>query len=152
MGLSEKIENLAKEALSSESHFLVNVVVSLKQGAGKVTIVIDGDNGITIDDCAVFSRKLGKLLEDQGEDVTLEVTTPGVDQPLKLKRQFTRNIGRSLKVQRKDKSVDTGKLVVVNDESIDLEREEKEGKSKTVKHVAIPFSEIERAIVQVSFK
>lgn len=155
MNLNENIANLAKQALFNESQFLVDVVVSSKQGPQKVTVVLDGDRGITIDDCATVSRTLLKLLEEQGmagDYFTLEVTTPGVDHPLKMKRQYVKNIGRSVKVQLNDKSVALGKLVAVDVDRITLEHEEKEGKTKTIKKTALPFSEIERAIVQVSFK
>ena len=155
MILNENIANLATGALSDESQFLVDVVVSSKQGPQKVTVTLDGDKGITIDECAAVSRKLLAILEEQGavgDNFTLEVTTPGVDHPLKMKRQYVKNIGRTLKVQLKDKSVETGKLVEVNEEVLALERPEKEGKKMELKKIVIPFSEIERAIVQVSFK
>ena len=155
MFLNEKIANLAQQALSEENQFLLEVIVSSKNGPKKVTVILDGDQGITIEDCAVVSRRLLKLLEEHGlmeEGFTLEITTPGLDHPLKLKRQYVKNIGRGLKVQLKDKSVENGKLVEVNEEAIALEQEIKEGKNTELKKTALPFSEIERAIVQVSFK
>jgi ribosome maturation factor RimP len=155
MILKENIENWARQALLNESQFLVDVVVSSKQGPQKVTVMLDGDHGITIDDCAAISRKLLSVLEDQGDigdNFTLEVTTPGVDHPLKMKRQYIRNIGRMVKVQRTDKTVEQGKLAAVNEDTLALEREEKNGKVKELRKIVVPFSEIERAIVQISFK
>ena len=67
MILKENIENWARQALLNESQFLVDVVVSSKQGPQKVTVMLDGDHGITIDDCATLSRKLLNVLEEQGE-------------------------------------------------------------------------------------
>jgi ribosome maturation factor RimP len=155
MILKENIENWARQALLNESQFLVDVVVSSKQGPQKVTVMLDGDHGITIDDCAAISRKLLSVLEGQGDigdNFTLEVTTPGVDHPLKMKRQYIRNIGRMVKVQRTDKTVEQGKLAAVNEDTLALEREEKNGKVKELRKIVVPFSEIERAIVQISFK
>jgi ribosome maturation factor RimP len=155
MILKENIENWARQALLNESQFLVDVVVSSKQGPQKVTVILDGDQGITIDDCATVSRKLQGVLEEQGDvgdNFTLEVTTPGVDHPLKMKRQYVKNVGRQLKVQLTDKMVEQGKLTAVDEATLVLEREEKNGKVKEVKKIVVPFSEIERAIVQVSFK
>lgn len=154
MDLKEKLENLVQSALSSESHFVVDLIVSAKHGQGKVTVILDGDQGITIDDCAHVGRKLGKAMDELGlrEHYTLDVTTPGVDHSLKLSRQYHKHIGRSLKVQLRDKTIETGRLVGVRDEHIDLERNEKEGKASVVKKFTFPFSEIERAFVQVSFK
>ncbi len=155
MFLNEKIANLAQQALLGENQFLLEVVISSKHGPKKVTVILDGDQGVTIDDCATVSRRLLKSLEEQSlmeEGFTLEVTTPGLDHPLKLKRQYVKNIGRALKVQLKDKQVESGKLVEVSEEAIALEQEIKEGKKTELKKTALPFSEIERAIVQVSFK
>jgi len=155
MILKENIDNWARQALLDESQFLVDAVVSSKQGPSKVTVILDGDHGITIDDCASVSRRLLKIMEEQGsmaENLTLEVTTPGVDHPLKMKRQYVKNTGRVVKIQLKDKTVELGKLVEVNDDAVVLEREEKNGQGKELKKITVPFSEIERAIVQVSFK
>ena len=155
MFLNEKIANLARQALLSESHFLVNAVVSSKQSPKKVTVILDGDQGITIDDCARVSRTLLKSLEEDEEfrdGFTLEVTTPGLDHPLKLQRQFVKNIGRGLRVQLKDKTVEKGKLVQVSEEAIALEQEIQDGKKKELKRTALLFSEIDKAIVQISFK
>ncbi len=155
MILNEKIANLAQQALSGENQFLLDVIVSSKNGPKKVTVILDGDQAITIEDCALVSRGLLKLLEEQGvmdEGFTLEVTTPGLEHPLKLKRQYVKNIGRDLKVQLKDKRVENGKLVAVAEETIALEQEIKEGKKKELRKTELPISEIERAIVQISFK
>ena len=155
MVLNETIANLALQALSDESQFLVDVRVSSKNGPQKITVVVDGDHGITIDDCAAVSRQLLKLLEAEpgmSESFTLEVTTPGLEHPLKLRRQYFRNVGREMKVQMNDKTVELGKLAAVSEVGIVLEREEKEGKIRALKKIELSFSEIERAIVQVSFK
>src|SRR5258706_4781835 len=155
MILKENIDNWARQALLDESQFLVDAVVSSKQGPSKVTVILDGDRGITIDDCASVSRRLLKIMEEHGsmaENLTLEVTAPGVDHPLKMKRQYVKNTGRVVKIQLKDKTVELGKLVEVNDDTVVLEREEKNGQGKELKKITVPFSEIERAIVQVSFK
>ena len=156
MVLNENIANLARKALLGENQFLLDVVVSSKHGPKKVTVILDGDQGITIEDCAAVSRRLLQSLEEDGmlseEGLTLEVTTPGLDHPLKMKRQYVKNIGRSLKVQLKDKSVENGKLVEVTEEGIGLELDVKVGQKSEKKKTEVPFSEIERAIVQVSFK
>ena len=133
MNLNENIENWALQALSDQSQFLVGVVVSSKHGPQKATVTLDGDRAITIDDCAAVSRKLLSILEAHGvvtDDLTLEVTTPGVDHPLKMKRQYVRNIGRNLKVQLNDKTVELGELLEVSEDSVTLGQEQKNGKVK----------------------
>jgi ribosome maturation factor RimP len=151
--IRSKLSDLATEVLNP-SLFLVEVVASAKN-LSKITIVIDGDHGVTIDDCSNLSRALSAKLDELdfgSNNYVLEVTTPGLDHPLKLKRQFHKNLGRGLKVHRKDKSIILGKLVRATDESVILNQEVKEGKVMVGKELAIPFEEIEKAFVMVSFK
>jgi ribosome maturation factor RimP len=160
MDLKEKISEIAQQALQDAHHFLVDVVVSSKLGPGKITVIMDGDHGVTIDDCAAVSRAISKSLDEQAviaDSFTLEVTTPGVDQPLKMKRQFIRNIGRGLSVRTKTQKVERGTLIAVHDDSIGLalsdEGDHKHKKAKTEgATIVLPFSEIEKATVQISFK
>lgn len=152
MDLKEKIKELTLAAVTNPAHFLVEVVVS-KHKPWKFTVVVDGDQGITIDDCAVLSRALNDLLETHITDpYTLEVSTPGLDHPLKLKRQYQKNIGRGLKVVRKDKTIVSGELKESEGEKIVIEAASGQGKKAEVKRIEIPFDEIEKAFVTVSFK
>jgi ribosome maturation factor RimP len=152
MDLKEKIKELAQTNLADSAHFIVDVIVS-KHKPMKFTIILDGDKGITVDDCANLSNKLndtlGSLIEEQ---YLLEVSTPGLDHPLKLHRQFVKNVGRGLKVNTTAKKVITGKLTGAETEKIILETENKEGKKGETKLIEIPFTEIEKAFVTVSFK
>ena len=156
MDVVEKIKDLAQSHLKDESHFVVDVILS-KHKPYKVTVVLDGDHGITIDDCSLLSRALSEDLDSIDlikDNYTLEVGTPGLDQPLKLKRQFAKNVGRNLKVHQKNKTIVQGLLQETDDEKIVLEIEvnNKGSKKKEFTQIEIPFSEIEKAIVMVSFK
>lgn len=152
MDLKEKIKELTLASLSNPAHFLVDVIVS-KHKPMKFTVILDGDNGITIDDCALVSRAINESLESLVEDqYALEVSTPGLDHPLKLNRQFTKNKGRKLKVHLTSKSIVLGTLQEVTDDKIALDSEVKEGKKTETKAMEIPFTEIEKAFVTVSFK
>jgi ribosome maturation factor RimP len=152
MDLKENIKELAEKSLVNPVHFLVEVVVS-KHKPWKFTVIVDGDQGITIDDCAALSRALNESLETEISDpYTLEVSTPGLDHPLKLKRQYKKNIGRGLKVVRKDKSIVNGIMKQTEEEKIVIETETGQGKKTEVKIIEIPFIEIEKAFVTVSFK
>ena len=152
MDLKEKIKDLAEKSLTNPAHFLVEVVVS-KHKPWKFTVIVDGDQGITIDDCAALSRALNKSLESEISDpYTMEVSTPGLDHPLKLKRQYKKNIGRGLKVVGKDKRIVNGTLKQTEEEKIVIETEIGQGKKIEVKIIEIPFTEIEKAFVTVSFK
>ena len=153
--LNERITYLAQHALSSEAHFLVDVIVSINRGPTKVTVVLDGDQGITIDDCSSVSRSISKGIEDENlinENYTLEVTTPGLDQPLKLSRQYVKNRGRELKVHLKDKKIIEGLLKEATAERITLEYEAKGDKKKERKIMELVYADIVKAFVKVSFK
>ena len=145
---------LAGSSLLNPSQFLVDVVTS-NRNFSKITVILEGDQGVTIEDCTRISRELSKKLDeiDFGADhYVLEVTTPGLDHPLKLKRQFQKNVGRSLKVHRQDKSILQGKLTSADEMKIILTQEVNEGKVIQKKEVVLPYEEIEKAFVMVSFK
>jgi ribosome maturation factor RimP len=154
MELGEEIRRIISTTLADPNQFIVDVVVTGHKGPKKVLVVIDGDQGATIDDCANLSRELSKKFDNTqlfDESYLLEVSTPGLDQPLKLKRQYFKNIGRRVKVKLSE-SVAEGKLVEVNEGSIRIDQEIGTGKQKEIKTVEIPFSEIEKTFVIVSFK
>jgi ribosome maturation factor RimP len=155
MDVVEKIKDLAQSHLKDSGHFVVDVILS-KHKPYKVTVILDGDQGITIDDCSLLSRALSEDLDNVDlikDSYTLEVGTPGLDQPLKLKRQYAKNAGRQVKVHRKDKTIVQGLLKEIYDDKIVLETELiVKGKKKEFTLTDIPFSEIEKAIVMVSFK
>ena len=164
------ITDLLKPYLNDDQIYIVDIqVVGRKGGRIKVTILLDSDAGITIDECADISRKLGGQMDELnffGEaPFTLEVSSPGVDYPLTFPRQYIRNIGRQLVVILMDGSSRKGKLESITDEYIVLDIEpEKKSKSKKKKEAdlttealavgptPIPFSQIKKANVEVSFK
>lgn len=153
MELDKKIRGIA-EGLISPDVFVVDVILS-KHRPMKIAVLLDGDSGVTIDDCSKLSRQLAEELDKEEsalENYILEVGTPGLDHPLKLIRQYKKNIGRELKVQLKDKSQCQGKLTASGEDKITLETEVKEGKKTQVKTIEVPYSEIEKAFVMVSFK
>lgn len=154
MDVVEEIRNLATGNLSPDK-FVVEVLISGKKIPKRVMVILDGDHGITIDDCADLSRVLSKELDERAffgdENYMLEVSTPGLDQPLKLKRQYYKNIGRSLRVKSQE-TISEGRLKEVTDDKIVLEQETGSGKKKEVKDIEIPFSSIDKAFVLASFK
>jgi ribosome maturation factor RimP len=154
MEFAEEIKNIITRKLAGPDQFLVDVVVKGHKGPKKVLIIIDSDKGITIDDCANLSRELSKELDDLqlfDDSYMLEVSTPGLDQPLRLMRQYYKNIGRRVKVVVQQQAIE-GKLVEVGGEKIKLEQEIGTGKQKETKIVELSFSEIEKTFVLVSFK
>ena len=154
MDLTAEIRQLVEPTLAPDQ-FIVDVVVSAKKGPGKVLILVDGDQGITIDSCAEISRQLSKTLDERnlmGDNYLLEVSTPGVDHPLKMKRQYGKHVGRSLRIKLQDGSQVEGKLAALNEEAITLNQEIGSGKKKETKTVSVPFAAVDKTFVLVSFK
>jgi ribosome maturation factor RimP len=126
-------------------------VVSESKIRRKVSVFLDADQGITIDQCTEVSRKLGHELEEIIEEAfTLEVSSPGADSPLKLERQYVKNIGRSLRIVMLDGTELKGKLTGVDGDQIHLETEAK--KKVKSEAVTLNLAEIKEAKVIISFK
>jgi ribosome maturation factor RimP len=155
MEIVDDIKNIVTRKLTDSTQFLVDVIVKGYKGPQKVLVVIDSDKGVTIDECANLSRELSKAFDETHlfpHSYMLEVSTPGLDQPLKLKRQYYKNLGRSIKVVSKDQRYFEGKLMEVTDELIRVEQEIGTGKSKEKTIAEVPFSQIDKTFVLISFK
>ena len=154
MEFAEEIKNIITRKLADPNQFLVDVIVKGHKGPKKVLIIIDSDKGVTIDDCANLSREISKAFDDLQlfeDSYMLEVSTPGLDHPLRLARQYYKNIGRRVKVVTHQQAVE-GKLVEVGEEKIKLEQEIGAGKHKETKIIELSFLEIDKTFVLVSFK
>ena len=97
-----KLEGIVQSALSARNAFLVGFAERRERGLRIVQVFIDTDDGITIAECAEISRDLGGTMEAQNvinEPYELEVSSPGIEKPLKLLRQYKKNVGRKFKIQ-----------------------------------------------------
>lgn len=151
MALVETVRSIVDEAIVSTDCFLVDLAVSDSKIRRKVTIYLDSDSGITIDQCTKISRALGQQLEEVIDGAfTLEVSSPGADSPLKLERQYTKNIGRDLKILKTDLSEIKGKLTSVEAGFITIEPQAK--KKVKLDDITMPITEIKEAKVIISFK
>lgn len=117
--------------------FIVDLSLNLGQ-KNILAVKVDTDAGITLDTCAAISRKLGYALDTLPEmdmSYTLEVSSPGVGYPLKLRRQYVQNLGRNLKVTLEDLSKVSGKIREVLEAGVLLEQQAppQTGKAKAVK-------------------
>jgi ribosome maturation factor RimP len=154
MAFRDKVSDILGEALKEkESLFLVDLTIT---ETFKVIVTLDGDNGVNLQDCIDVSRAIENNLDREEQDFSLEVASAGVSTPLKLVRQYRKNIGRTLKVKTTTETIEA-KLEGVNDENVTLSwtaREPKKiGKGKeTVEHKReVPFSDIKEAIVTIIF-
>lgn len=151
----ENIQQLLTDCIPDKNLFIVGVQVSDSAVKQKVTVIADGDQGISIDQCATISRRLGRRIEENyGEEIsyTLEVTSPGADQPLLYPRQYKRHVGRKIKVVLQDGSEKVGTLDEVTSTGIDLSEEIKEKKKISIQPVQINFSDIAKSTIVISFK
>lgn len=155
MEIVDEIKNIVEGKLTGTNQFLVDVIVKGHKGPQKVLVVIDSDKGVTIDECADLSRELSKAFDDTQlftHSYMLEVSTPGLDQPLRLKRQYLKNVGRGVKIVKREQQLIEGKLIEVTDELLKVEQEVQVGKTKEKVMVEVPFSDIDKTFVLISFK
>lgn len=124
----------------------------------RLELFIDCDSGLTLDKCQKISRFLESHFDEAGwlgESYVLEVSSPGLGRPLKLHRQYVKNIGRSLELTLEGGEVKTGPLKAVDAESISIEETivAKEGKKKKKEVVLteIPFGHIKKAMIVIVF-
>ncbi len=110
-----KILELVNNALEGSDKFLVNLKITPDN---RIYVDIDGDNGVTIDDCIELSRAIESQLDRDEEDFALDVSSAGADQPLKLIRQYRKNVGRDLEVVTIDGERAEGTLEDASDEGI----------------------------------
>ena len=149
----QQIQSWVEEILTE---FPELFLVSLKiKPTNNIKVFIDGDNGFSIDSCKRINRRLYKTIEEaliypEG-DFSLEVSSPGVTEPLKLHRQYNKNIGRDIEIVFKDDTSKIGTLLTVADEDIIIEHTEGKGKKAVVQQVVIPFANIKSAIIQLKF-
>jgi len=151
----EQIENLIKPKIDEEDLFQVEVAVS---SSNKISVFIDGDKGVTIDQCMALSRFIEQNLDRDEEDYELDVSSAGLDLPLKVKRQYIKNIGRSVAIILKNGQKLTGKIVKANDDGIDLEVEKnvvlegKKRKQQITEIMPLSYSDIKSTKIVVSFR
>ena len=131
--------------------FLVNMRI---KPTNNIKVFLDADGGLSIDKSARLNRRLYALIEESGlfpeGDFSLEVSSPGVDEPLTSIRQYRKNIGRIVAVSPADGGADiTSKLAEVADDHIVLEV--KVPKKKETTTVAVPLEEIKKIVVQIVF-
>lgn len=149
----QKLEKLVNEILADEpEYFLVSLRI---KPTNNVKVFIDGDQGLAIEKCVRFNRKLYKLIEEsamypEGE-FSLELSSPGVDEPLKMHRQYVKNIGRDVEISFHDDTKKEGKLLSLTEADLILENTEGKGKKAITQQLVIPFEKIKTTIVQTKF-
>ena len=154
MTFKDKVNGLVVEAfLEKPSVFLIDLTIT---DSFKIIVNLDGDNGVVLQDCIDISRAIENNLDREEQDFSLEVASVGVGSPLKMIRQYKKNVGRTLIVKLATETIEA-ELVEANDNFIILSwkaREAKKlgkGKETVQKRQEIPYTDIKEAIVTVTF-
>ena len=154
MTFKEKVNALVGEALLDRpSVFLTDLTIT---DAFKIIVSLDGDNGVALQDCIEISRTIENNLDREEQDFSLEVASVGVGSPLKLVRQYKKNVGRTLIVKTGAEIIEA-ELVEATDVFIILSWEAREpkkigkGKETVQKELKLPYGDIKEAIVTVTF-
>jgi ribosome maturation factor RimP len=155
MSFKETVKVLLDEALSQKpSMFLIDLVVTEDN---KISITLDDDNGVVLQDCMVVSRAIEHELDKDALEYSIDVASAGVSTPLKFIRQYKKNVSRNIKVTTNELDKIEAKLIEADDDKITLEWQSREpkkvgkGKETVNNKKEIAYAEIKEAIVLISF-
>ena len=155
MTFKNKVQEVLDAALAERKElFLIDLSIN---DANKISVVLDGDLGINLQDCIDISRAVENNLDREEQDFSLEVASAGISSPLKLIRQYKKNIGRTLKVKTNSLEEIEAQLTMANDEKITIEWQAREpkkigkGKETVDKKLELSYVNIKEAIVIISF-
>ncbi len=142
-----KVLDIVKSALEGSDKFLVSMKITPDN---RIFVDIDGDNGINIDDCIELSRTLEKQLNRDEEDFELNVSSAGADAPLKMPRQYRRQIGRDLTVETFEGKSYEGTLADCDEQRFTIRTK---GSKKVAPQVlTFDYAGVKSAKVVLSFK
>ncbi|MFY1045264.1 ribosome assembly cofactor RimP [Chryseobacterium sp. GP-SGM7] len=155
MEFRKNIETLLNDFLQTrEDLFLID----LKFSAGDdITVILDGDHGVTVQDCLDASRAIEFNMDREEHDFSLQVMSAGLSEPLSMPRQFQKNIGREIEILLADSSTIEGELAKADEEKITLvlryrkPKEVGKGKVDVEEEKEISYSEIKKALVVLKF-
>jgi len=142
------IESIVNDYLGEGDKFMVEVFVNK---ANVINVLVDGDDGISINECVKVSRQIESRYDRDVEDYELKVSSPGLDRPFKLFRQYRKYVGKKIEVLTKEDKKEIGVLKSLTEKLIELEV--LVGKKKKEKEImTIPFDDILETKAVISFK
>jgi ribosome maturation factor RimP len=145
----DHIKELAGDWLNGTDKYLV--ALKIKPG-NRILVFIDGDHGVTIEDCVKLSRHIESNLDRDKDDFELQVSSSGADQPLIMPRQYIKHTGRHIRVTTADDVQNTGILELCNDDGITIKVAGDKKKKEPEKTVFIAFRDIKESKIELSFK
>ncbi|MCK5537545.1 MAG: ribosome assembly cofactor RimP [Bacteroidales bacterium] len=150
----QKLENQIEQILEGSNKFLVDLKLS---SSNIIRVFIDGDSGVSVDDCIKLSRRIEEEYDRDSEDFELQVSSAGLDTPLRHIRQFIKNIGRDIKIQTQKDDQFTAKLLSAKDNTIELEHKfmqkapNAKKKSEVIENISLKIDDIKSAKIVISF-
>lgn len=147
------LQERAERLISAEKDlFLVEIKI---KPTNNIKIYIDGDQGVSVDKLVSYNRKLYREIEEEkifpNGDFSLELSSPGLDEPLKLHRQYLKNVGRAVEVILIDGIKTEGVLRSVSESEITVEETKGKGKKMETHTHVIPFVNIKTTKIQIKF-
>jgi ribosome maturation factor RimP len=156
MNIDSQIQAIEQRVMALIDPDPENFLVEVKIRPGNnIKVFVDADHGISIDRLAQYNRSLYRQIEESGlfpnNDFSLEISSPGLDEPLKLRRQYLKNIGRHVEVILKSGIKKEGKLIAAADEGIVIEEEKGNKKKKEIEQHSLAYDDIKTTKIQIKW-
>jgi ribosome maturation factor RimP len=147
------ITGMMQELLEGDPDcFLVDIWI---KPTNNIRVALDADGGLAIEKCVSLNRRLYKQIEEAAlypdGNFSLEVSSPGLDEPIKMHRQYVKNVNRTVEVLQQDGKITEGVLTAVNENEIEVAETIGKNKKKEVVQHIIPFINIKSTKIQIKF-
>jgi len=156
MNIDSQIQAIEQKVMALIDPDPENFLVEVKIRPGNnIKIFVDSDRGMSIDKLAQYNRRLYRQIEESGlfpnNDFSLEISSPGLDEPLKLRRQYLKNIGRYVEILLKNGIKTEGKLMNATDEEVVIEEEKGNKKKKEIIQHSLSYDDIKTTKIQIKW-
>ena len=156
MNIDSQIQAIEQKVMALIDPDPENFLVEVKIRPGNnIKIFVDSDRGMSIDKLAQYNRRLYRQIEESGlfpnNDFSLEISSPGLDEPLKLRRQYLKNIGRYVEILLKNGIKTEGKLMNATDEEVEIEEEKGNKKKKEIIQHSLSYDDIKTTKIQIKW-
>jgi ribosome maturation factor RimP len=133
------ITQIVENNLDSEAHYIVDIKID---SSNKISVLVDGKEGFTINECVKISRAIEGSLDREKEDFELQVSTPGLDMPFKVNQQYEKNLNKEVEVKLSDGNKIVGKMTEITDDTITVEYKKKEKVEGHKKKQTIEYKDV----------
>lgn len=146
----KQVVKLAEEFLYGTGLFIIDLLI---KPTNKISVFLDGDNGVTIEGCKKLSRHLEEQLDREKEDFDLTVSSAGADRPLKHHRQYVKNLGKDLEIITVEGAKMTARVIEANDRGITVGYSGNKKKKQAEETIlSLLYTDIKSAKEVITFK